>query len=103
MHDLYPRIGAAWQQLLNRMFDPYRPECHYMRGPRPEVAREASGAITHRCVERACTAIAFGLPHANASCVRLEKLRVMVLLSQHYGDCASKTRIRFKSGPHKVG
>jgi hypothetical protein len=41
MHHLYPRMGigvisAAWHQLLNRMFDPYRPECHYMRGPGPK-------------------------------------------------------------------
>jgi hypothetical protein len=33
------RIGTlakAWHGLLTTMFDPYRPECHYMRGPGPK-------------------------------------------------------------------
>ena len=33
------RIGTlaeAWRGLLTTMFDPYRPECHYMRGPGPK-------------------------------------------------------------------
>jgi hypothetical protein len=32
-----PRWTAAWAQALAReMFDPYRPELHYMRGPGPK-------------------------------------------------------------------
>jgi hypothetical protein len=29
-------LTAAWQGLLKRVFDPYRPERHYMRGPGPK-------------------------------------------------------------------
>ena len=25
-----------WQRQIVRLFDPYRPECHYMRGPGPK-------------------------------------------------------------------
>lgn len=38
--------GAAaqrWQKQAARMFDPYRPEFHYMRGPGPKW-REKHGA-----------------------------------------------------------
>ena len=35
-----PRLGAAvgqlWQRLSVRLFDQYRPELHYMRGPGPK-------------------------------------------------------------------
>ena len=31
-----------WQREIVRLFDPYRPECHYMRGPGPKC-REKSG------------------------------------------------------------
>jgi hypothetical protein len=27
---------AAWQALTKALFDPYRPELHYMRGPGPK-------------------------------------------------------------------
>jgi hypothetical protein len=30
------KLTAAWHRLLNDLFDPYRPECHYMRGPGPK-------------------------------------------------------------------
>ena len=39
----------AWlfRTLANALFDAYRPELHYMRGPRSKVARQASGrAVT---------------------------------------------------------
>jgi hypothetical protein len=29
-------LGAVWEELLKSMFDPYRPERHYMRGPGPK-------------------------------------------------------------------
>jgi hypothetical protein len=29
-------LGTAWRELLNSLFDPYRPELHYMRGPGPK-------------------------------------------------------------------
>ncbi|MBR1203069.1 MULTISPECIES: hypothetical protein [unclassified Bradyrhizobium] len=28
-------ITTGWQNLIERMRDPYRPELHYMRGPGP--------------------------------------------------------------------
>jgi hypothetical protein len=35
-----PRFDSAiiqlWQVLMKGMFDPYRPELHYMRGPGPK-------------------------------------------------------------------
>ncbi len=38
---LLPRRGlnaitSGWQKLIARVFDPYRPEQHYMRGPGPK-------------------------------------------------------------------
>jgi hypothetical protein len=30
------RIGQMFRRLADRMFDPYRPELHYMRGPGPK-------------------------------------------------------------------
>jgi hypothetical protein len=35
----YPCAGAlsaAWRELLSNMFNAYRPELHYMRGPGPK-------------------------------------------------------------------
>jgi hypothetical protein len=43
-----PRVGAAMTDLrkvLKGMFDPYRPELHYMRGPGPKW-REKHGDKT---------------------------------------------------------
>src|SRR5262245_27477744 len=36
-------IAEAWTQLRNGLFDTYRPELHYMRGPGPKW-REKHGA-----------------------------------------------------------
>ena len=33
---LRPRVNALWRSLMSRLFDPYRPELHYMRGPGPK-------------------------------------------------------------------
>ena len=30
-----PRVRALWRGVTARLFDPYRPELHYMRGPGP--------------------------------------------------------------------
>ena len=34
--------AQRWQREMARLFDPYRPECHYMRGPGPKC-REKRG------------------------------------------------------------
>ncbi len=34
--------AQRWQRQFVRLFDPYRPECHYMRGPGPKC-REKYG------------------------------------------------------------
>jgi hypothetical protein len=36
-------LAAAWHELLNNMFDPYRPECHYMRGSGPKWRAKHKG------------------------------------------------------------
>jgi len=33
---LLPRARALWRSLVSSLFDPYRPELHYMRGPGPK-------------------------------------------------------------------
>jgi hypothetical protein len=40
---ILPAIAKAWQELSKELFDPYRPELHYMRGPGPKW-REKHGA-----------------------------------------------------------
>ena len=40
------RLADAWRRLMKELFDPYRPELHYMRGPGPKW-REKHG-ITNR-------------------------------------------------------
>ena len=37
---LIDALGAFWRDLVRTMFDPYRPERHYMRGPGPACARK---------------------------------------------------------------
>jgi hypothetical protein len=32
--------GYLFREMLKALFDPYRPELHYMRGPGPKVARK---------------------------------------------------------------
>lgn len=29
-------LNVAWRRLVKTVFDPYRPELHYMRGPGPK-------------------------------------------------------------------
>jgi hypothetical protein len=33
---LAARVSASWQALTKALFDDYRPELHYMRGPGPK-------------------------------------------------------------------
>ena len=33
-------LAEFWHDLVKTMFDPYRPERHYMRGPGPACARK---------------------------------------------------------------
>jgi hypothetical protein len=30
------RLAGLWRKLVTELFDPYRPELHYMRGPGPK-------------------------------------------------------------------
>jgi hypothetical protein len=36
---------ATWRRLRQRIFDPYRPELHYMRGPGPKWREKHAHAI----------------------------------------------------------
>ncbi len=36
LHNHINALAQAWQGLLDSLFDPYRPERHYMRGPGPK-------------------------------------------------------------------
>ena len=37
---LVSALTAFWHDLFRTMFDPYRPERHYMRGPGPACSRK---------------------------------------------------------------
>lgn len=37
---LVASLAEFWHELTQMMFDPYRPERHYMRGPGPACARK---------------------------------------------------------------
>ena len=40
------RTAQQWRRLTNSLFDPYRPELHYMRGPGPKWrSKHARGAL----------------------------------------------------------
>jgi len=41
---IFPAAAKAWRQLNKVLFDTYRPELHYMRGPGPKW-REKRGAL----------------------------------------------------------
>jgi hypothetical protein len=50
---LAPRLRAtvtqAWRTVTHDLFDPYRPELHYMRGPGPKWrAKHATPALARR-------------------------------------------------------
>ena len=41
------RLGAEWRKLIGELFEHYRPELHYMRGPGPKW-REKHGVTDSR-------------------------------------------------------
>ena len=41
------RLACAWRRLIHELFDPYRPELHYMRGRGPKWY--AKHGITKSC------------------------------------------------------
>jgi hypothetical protein len=41
-------VHHAWQDLINVMFDPYRPELHSMRGPGPKWRAKNEGAVAQQ-------------------------------------------------------
>ena len=41
------QLAAVWRKLVNELFDAYRPELHYMRGPGPKW-RETHGIADPR-------------------------------------------------------
>lgn len=38
-------LGALWSELRRTIFDPYRPERHYMRGPGPKWRARQAQAV----------------------------------------------------------
>ncbi|MBV8916671.1 hypothetical protein [Bradyrhizobium sp.] len=41
-------IKASWQRLLGKVFNPYRPELHYMRGPGPAWRAKYGDPVSFR-------------------------------------------------------
>jgi hypothetical protein len=41
------RLAALWRKLVKDLFDPYRPELHYMRGPGPRWREKHGIAAAH--------------------------------------------------------
>ena len=58
-HSLIGTFVEVWRDLVSRLFDSYRPELHYMRGPGPkcrEKALQRHGAqIQHPCEQAIST------------------------------------------------
>jgi hypothetical protein len=59
---IFPTAAKAWCQLHKALFDTYRPELHYMRGPGPKwrekhgaLETTRSGAIVNRPTRACCT------------------------------------------------
>jgi hypothetical protein len=52
---LHSYASWLWRPLKISLFDPYRPELHYMRGPGPKLrekhARSAAGSTHHEARE----------------------------------------------------
>ena len=48
-------VGVLWRRLKSTLFDPYRPELHYMRGPGPRFRErhERPGLMTDKQAARA--------------------------------------------------
>ena len=41
-------IKASWQRLFTKVFNPYRPELHYMRGPGPAWRAKYGDPVSFR-------------------------------------------------------
>jgi hypothetical protein len=61
--DIVLKGGAAavteiWRRLKNGIFDPYRPELHYMRGPGPKSASSRrEGDVLHSAFRQCADAV----------------------------------------------
>ena len=53
----FPIAAGLWRELIRGLFDPYRPELHYMRGPGPKWREK------------------HGVPHATRSDAMVRTLR----------------------------
>ena len=42
---VFAGLKSFWRDFFVRAFHPYRPELHYMRGPKPKVARKHREAV----------------------------------------------------------
>jgi hypothetical protein len=40
MRNLFDKATKAYREVMRELFDPYRPELHYMRGPGPRWAEK---------------------------------------------------------------
>jgi hypothetical protein len=40
-------LSETWRTLVKDLFDPYRPELHYMRGPGPKWREKHQPALVH--------------------------------------------------------
>jgi hypothetical protein len=65
--NLQPTYGLTavqrhWRRLVGSLSDPYRPECHYMRGPGPKW-REKHGASHTRRLGAPCSRGQINLDH----------------------------------------
>jgi hypothetical protein len=41
-------LKASWQRLFSKVFNPYRPELHYMRGPGPAWRAKYGDPVSFR-------------------------------------------------------
>lgn len=41
-------VHQAWHEFVDTLFDPYRPELYYMRGPGPKWRAKNNGAIAQQ-------------------------------------------------------
>jgi hypothetical protein len=41
-------VHQAWHEFIDTLFDPYRPELYYMRGPGPKWRAKNNGVIAQQ-------------------------------------------------------
>ena len=78
---LLPRLRALWRSLMSRLFDPYRPELHYMRGPGPRF-RELQAKRHSMTDDRAVQ----GKGHAHKYCPKCAALMVLERVMPAFGS-----------------